>query len=141
MADPFDLTRFLTAQADTYERALSELQAGRKQTHWMWFIFPQIAGLGQSATARHYAITSREEAFAFLAHPLLGSRLVECTAAMLRHAGRPPEAVLGGVDALKFHSSMTLFDAIGGASQPSFAKALVAFYNGQPDRRTLALLA
>lgn len=141
MADPFDLHRFLAAQADTYDQALAELERGHKQSHWMWFIFPQIAGLGRSPTARRYAIGSRDEAAAYLVDPLLGSRLVQCTAAMLRHAGRPADFILGSVDALKFHSSMTLFDAVGGASQPSFGKALAAFYGGRPDERTLELLA
>ena len=140
MADPHGLQRFLDAQADTYDQALAELEQGRKQSHWMWFIFPQIAGLGRSGMARHYAFASRDEASAYLAHPLLGSRLDHCTAAMLRHAGRPARFILGYIDALKFHSSMTLFDAVGGASRPSFGKALAAFYGAHPDERTLELL-
>jgi uncharacterized protein (DUF1810 family) len=141
MADPFDLQRFLAAQAHTHDQALAELERGHKQSHWMWFVFPQIAGLGQSATARRYAIASRDEASAYLAHWVLGSRLIQCTAAMLRHAGRPPEAILGSIDAMKFHSSMTLFDAVAEGSQPIFAKALAAFHGGERDRRTLELLA
>jgi uncharacterized protein (DUF1810 family) len=141
MADRYGLERFLAAQGDVYEQALAELKAGRKQSHWMWFVFPQIAGLGRSATARHYAIASRGEAAAYFAHPLLGSRLVECTNAVLRHREKPADFIFGAVDAMKFHSSMTLFDAVAGASEPGFGKALATFYGGEPDRRTLELLA
>jgi len=136
-----DLQRFLEAQADSYGQALAELEAGHKRSHWMWFIFPQIAGLGHSSTARHYAIRSRDEASAYLAHPVLGSRLTACTSAVLRHTGRPAEAIFGSVDAMKFRSSMTLFDAVAGASEPRFVKALTAFYGGERDQRTLELLA
>jgi uncharacterized protein (DUF1810 family) len=107
----FDLQRFVDAQdrGGAYERALAELQQGRKRGHWIWFVFPQIAGLGTSEMSRRYAIASLEEASAYLAHPLLGRRLVECAEALLELPGRDPVAVLGGIDALKLRSSMTLF--------------------------------
>jgi uncharacterized protein (DUF1810 family) len=141
MADPHDLERFVAAQAGVYAQALAELEAGRKESHWMWFIFPQIAGLGRSPTARLYAVASREEAAAYFSHPLLGRRLVECTKAVLRHAGTPAEFIFGPVDAMKFHSSMTLFDAVAGATEPRFAEALATFFGGEPDPVTLKLLA
>ncbi len=132
------LDRFIEAQAGMYETALAELNAGEKRSHWMWFIFPQIAGLGQSAMARRYAIGSLSEARDYFGHTVLGPRLRACTEAMLSHPDRPAEAILGGVDALKFRSSMTLFDAVepGGL----FRRALDAFYGGVRDERTLALL-
>src|SRR5579863_7747687 len=109
--DPFNLERFVNAQdlGGTYERALAELRGGRKQGHWIWFVFPQIAGLGSSDTARFYAISSLSEAAAFLAHPVLGPRLKEASEAMLGLPIRDPQAVLGGLDAMKLRSSMTLF--------------------------------
>jgi uncharacterized protein (DUF1810 family) len=140
VADPHGLERFVAAQAGVYAQALAELEAGSKRSHWMWFIFPQLAGLGRSAMAQHYAIASRAEASAYLAHPLLGPRLAECTAVMLRHAGVAAERILGPVDAQKFHSSMTLFDAVAGEAEPRFAAALDAFYGGQRNAATLALL-
>lgn len=132
------LERFVAAQEGVYETALAELAAGEKRSHWMWFVFPQLAGLGHSAMAQHYAIGSLAEARDYLGHPLLGQRLRACTGAMLGHADRAAEAILGGVDALKFRSSMTLFDAV----EPNgcFARALDAFYDGKRDPRTLALL-
>jgi uncharacterized protein (DUF1810 family) len=136
----FDLGRFVSAQEDIYARALAELRAGRKQSHWMWFIFPQLAGLGSSPIAVRYAIQSAAEARAYLAHPLLGPRLGEGVAAMLAHKGTRPEAILGGIDALKFRSSLTLFEAVTDAPE-SFADALDAFYDGERDQRTLELLA
>ena len=135
----FDLERFVTAQQDVYAQALAELRAGRKQSHWMWFVFPQLAGLGTSPMAVHYAITSAEEARAYLANPVLGPRLHESVAAMLAHRGEPPETILGGIDALKFRSSVTLFEAVATDPAP-FAEALDAFYDGERDARTLALL-
>jgi uncharacterized protein (DUF1810 family) len=140
MADRHDLQRFVAAQADVYDQVLAELEAGAKQSHWMWFIFPQIAGLGRSPTARHYAIASRDEAAAYFSHPVLGSRLVECTHAVLRHPETPVDFIFGAVDAMKFHSSMTLFDAVAGAFEPCFGEALHIFYGGEPDARTLELL-
>lgn len=133
-----DLTRFVTAQQGTYDTALAELRAGRKQTHWMWFIFPQIAGLGRSETARFYAIADRAEAKAYLTHRVLGARLVEATQAILSWAGRrSAESILGPVDALKFHSSMTLFDAVAAPGAP-FASAIGRFYAGVRDPATVA---
>ncbi len=130
------LDRFVTAQAHLYGQALGELRRGRKTSHWMWFVFPQIAGLGQSEMARFYAIADLAEARAYLAHPLLGPRLIESTQAMLDHAGkRTAEAILGGIDAVKLRSSMTLFEAAGGASV--FAACLDAFFGGERDSETL----
>lgn len=138
MNDPFALQRFVDAQVDSFEAALAELRRGLKQSHWMWFIFPQLAGLGRSSTAQFYGIASLDEARAYLAHPLLGPRLRECIEALLRWNNRRPEQILGPVDALKLRSSLTLFNQVesGGA----FAAALAAFYAGEPDERTLALL-
>ena len=135
----FDLARFVTAQEDVHAKALAELRAGRKQSHWMWFIFPQLAGLGHSPTARFYALASAAEARAYLADPLLGTRLRESVAAMLVHCGQRAEAVLGGIDAMKFRSSMTLFEAVADDPSP-FAEAIEAFYDGVRDDRTLELL-
>jgi uncharacterized protein (DUF1810 family) len=138
MADP--LQRFVAAQEGIYEQALAELIAGRKQSHWMWFIFPQLAGLGRSAMAQRYGIASREEAEAYFRHSLLGARLIECTRAVLAHAGATAEIIFGTVDALKLRSSMTLFEVTSGEHEPGFAQALLAFYGGERDDRTLALL-
>lgn len=133
-----DLSRFVAAQADTYATALAELRRGAKRSHWMWFIFPQIAGLGQSDMARRYAIASAEEARAYLAHPLLGDRLVAATAAVVAAQGSA-ESILGGIDAIKLRSSMTLFAAVADDPAP-FRAALDRFYDGRPDPATLALL-
>ena len=136
----FDLGRFIEAQGPVWPAALAEIRAGRKQSHWMWFVFPQLAGLGSSPMAIHYAIGSADEARAYLAHPLLGGRLREGVAAMLSHRGSSAESILGGIDALKFRSSLTLFEAV--AEEPSlFAEALDLFYSGVRDERTLELLA
>jgi uncharacterized protein (DUF1810 family) len=133
------LGRFVEAQSAFYEQALGELRSGAKQSHWMWFIFPQIDGLGTSPTARLYAIPGMGEARAYLAHELLGPRLAECTDAMLGWAGqRDAEAILGTVDAMKFRSSMTLFEAAGGGER--YGRALDIFYEGRRDERTLDLL-
>ena len=133
------LDRFLQAQADVWPTALAELKAGRKRSHWMWFVFPQLAGLGSSPMAVHYAIGSIAEARAYLADPVLGARLREGVAAMLAHRGQRAEAILGGTDALKFRSSLTLFAAA--ADDPAiFAEALDTFYDGARDERTLELL-
>jgi uncharacterized protein (DUF1810 family) len=134
-----DLGRFAEAQASTWPAALAELKAGRKQSHWMWFIFPQLAGLGSSPMAVHYAIASSDEARAYLADPVLGARLRDGVAAMLAHRDRSAEAILGGIDALKLRSCLTLFEVV--AEEPAlFAEALEAFYEGGRDERTLALL-
>lgn len=134
-----DLGRFLEAQEGIWPVALAELRAGRKRSHWMWFVFPQIAGLGRSPMAVRYAIGSAEEARAYLADPVLGARLREGVAAILAHRGRSAEAVLGAIDALKFRSSLTLFEAV--ADEPAlFTEALDAVYDGDRDKRTLELL-
>ena len=135
-----NLGRFFTAQKGVYEQALAELRLGRKESHWMWFVFPQIAGLGRSAMATHYAIGSMAEARAYLGHPELGVRLAESTDAVLAHAGRrSAEAIFGSVDAVKFRSSMTLFEAAGGGAR--YRQALDRFYGGEADPATVGLLA
>jgi len=138
MTDPFDLERFVEAQALVYPRVLAELRQGRKQSHWMWFIFPQLTGLGHSAMAQRYAISSRAEAAAYLGHAVLGPRLCECTALVNAVEGQTIREILGSPDDLKFHSSMTLFAAV--SSNPEFAAAIGKFYAGTPDRNTLELL-
>lgn len=135
----FNLERFVTAQQNIYEAALKEVRAGLKRSHWMWFIFPQIRGLGHSETARFYAISGREEAEAYLAHPILGPRLVECTTAMLHHTDLSAHDILGSPDDLKFRSSMTLFGAVV-EEDSLFQAALDAFYAGAHDQNTLQLL-
>ena len=140
MADRHKLERFIAAQADVYDNALAELRNGRKRSHWMWFIFPQIAGLGMSAMSQLYAIRSREEAAAYLAHPLLGPRLAECTGAVLDHAGKASAGeIFGGIDAVKFRSSMTLFEAVAG-EQDRYGRAIDVFFEGERDPATLRLL-
>ena len=138
MTDPFDLQRFVDAQAPVYPRVLAELRHGRKQSHWMWFIFPQLAGLGRSPMARRFAISSREEAAAYLGHGVLGPRLRECTALVNAVEGRTILQILGSPDDLKFGSSMTLFAEV--SSEPEFAAAIAKFYGGTPDQKTLELL-
>lgn len=133
-----DLERFVTAQEGVYPRALAELRAGAKRSHWMWFVFPQIAGLGSSATARTYAIRDAAEARAYLAHPVLGPRLIEATAAIVAARGSA-EAILGGVDAMKLGSSMTLFASVADDPAP-FDAALARFFGGERDAATLARL-
>ena len=134
------LERFVEAQRSIYDQALAELHAGSKRSHWMWFLFPQLAGLGRSPTARLYAIADLPEARDFLAHPILGPRLAECTDAMLDWAGRKSAvAILGPVDALKFRSSMTLFEAAAPADE-RFDRALESFYGGERDAATLERL-
>ena len=130
------LERFVRAQAGIYPHALAELRAGHKRTHWMWFVFPQILGLGHSENARLYAIRDGEEALAYCEHEMLGPRLVECTEAMLAHAGsRSALDILGVIDAMKFHSSMTLFESCCGPKN-IYSRALDAFYEGKRDRAT-----
>jgi uncharacterized protein (DUF1810 family) len=139
MDDPFNLRRFVDAQDGIFETALRELEEGSKQSHWMWFIFPQLAGLGRSPTARHYAIASLGEARAYLDNPLLGPRLRACTDALLPWAGRrSAEQILGSIDALKLKSCLTLFDRVEPDGQ--FARGLAAFFAAERDQRTLALL-
>jgi uncharacterized protein (DUF1810 family) len=132
-----DLDRFVRAQADHYDTALAELRAGHKRSHWMWYVFPQIAGLGQSAMAQHYAIRDLAEARAYLTHPLLGPRYLACVNAVLAHRDIAADRILGEVDAMKLRSSLTLFDRAG--APPEVAKALAAFF-GTPDPATLARL-
>lgn len=139
MTDPFDLTRFVVAHESSYASALAELKRGRKTGHWIWFVFPQIAGLGSSAMSRHYAIRSVEEARAYLAHPVLGPRYRACVAALAPHTGVSAEGVFGAVDAAKLRSSLTLF-AEAAPDEPLFADALTHWFGGERDRRTLALL-
>jgi uncharacterized protein (DUF1810 family) len=133
-----ELDRFVAAQSHDYAIALAELRAGEKRHHWMWYVFPQIAGLGRSATARHYAIADLAEARAYLAHPLLGPRYIACVAAIAGHRDRSAEAMLGSVDAMKLRSSLTLFAAAG--APPIVAAALNRLF-GAPDPATLALIA
>jgi uncharacterized protein (DUF1810 family) len=138
-SDPYDLQRFVAAQDGVFETALAELGAGSKQSHWMWFVFPQLRGLGRSPTAQHYGISSFEEARAYLSHALLGDRLRQSVEALLPWAGRrTPEEVLGPIDAMKLRSNLTLFDAV----EPNsiFRDALDAFFKGAADQHTLALL-
>lgn len=136
--DPFQLQRFVEAQESAFETALGELRAGEKRMHWMWFVFPQLAGLGRSPTARYYAIRSLTEARAYLAHPLLGPRYREAVKALGAWAGeKHAEAILGGIDAMKLRSSLTLFEAASGDGL--FAETLQAFFEG-PDPATLQLL-
>jgi len=135
--DPFDLGRFVAAQdaAGTYDRAVAELRAGRKASHWMWFVFPQIAGLGFSPTSRRYAITSLEEARAYLAHPVIGPRLTECATILTGVRGRTAEQVFGELDAQKLHSSMTLF-LRAAPGEPVFRQVLDQYFGGVPDSAT-----
>lgn len=135
----YDLDRFIDAQNGVYEQALLELKAGRKTSHWMWFIFPQIAGLGTSAMAEKYAIRSAEEAAAYLADPILSSRLLRCVEAILSVDGRSAHEILGSPDDLKLRSSMTLFAAISDHGSP-FHRALKHFYQGKFDERTMEIL-
>ena len=136
--DPFELGRFLLAQEPVYSRVLEELRRGRKTSHWMWFIFPQLKGLGFSETARFYGIGSLEEAMTYFEHPLLGSRLLECTALALSALTSSARELFGSPDDLKFRSSMTLFERA--APGHSFGQALERFYGGERDRRTIDLL-
>ena len=133
------LGRFLAAQADTYDGVLRELRAGEKRSHWMWFIFPQLAGLGYSSTARHFAIRDLAEARSYLRHPTLGGRLLTCTRTVLETEDRSAREIFGTVDELKFRSCMTLFALVAGP-ESVFQQALDRYFAGQPDRLTLDLL-
>ena len=137
--DPFDLKRFLDAQRANYEEALSELRAGLKQTHWSWYVLPQVSGLGASAMATRYAIRSLAEAKAYLEHPILGARLRECVAAITAHTGLSANQILGEIDAQKFRSCLTLFSEAK-SSDPLFGEALNRYFAGRPDTATLAIL-
>jgi uncharacterized protein (DUF1810 family) len=138
-SDPYNLTRFVQAQEDDYERALSELRSGRKRTHWMWYIYPQLDGLAFSATSKHYAIKNIEEAKAYLEHPILGPRLLECAEAVLQGEGRSVAEIFGYPDDLKLRSCATLFACV---SPPGsvFERLLEKYYQGEPDQETLRLL-
>jgi uncharacterized protein (DUF1810 family) len=135
--DPYDLQRFVAAQdaGDTYGHATAELRSGRKTSHWMWFIFPQVAGLGYSPTSRTYAITSLAEARAYLAHPVLGARLIECAEILTRVPGRTAEQIFGEVDALKLRSCVTLFRHAA-PGEPVFRQVLDQYFDGIPDSAT-----
>ena len=137
---PFDLGRFTAAQEPTYENVLEELRRGRKTSHWMWSIFPQLAGLGHSATSRHFAIASMDEARAYIAHPVLGARLLECAAIIVAHEGWTADGIFGPVDAMKLRSSMTLFQRAA-PEEPVFTQVLDRYFHGLPDEATDALLA
>ncbi|WP_375160101.1 DUF1810 domain-containing protein [Bradyrhizobium sp. RDT46] len=139
MTDPFDLERFVRAQDPVFRAVEAELARGRKQTHWMWFVFPQITGLGSSAMSQRYAIGSRAEAKAYLAHPVLGARLIECTGLVLAVQGRSINAILGAPDDAKFRSSMTLFGAV--SDEPIFGAALARYFAGERDAATLEILS
>ena len=137
--DPFDLQRFVAAQADEYDTALAEIQAGEKVSHWMWYIFPQFRGLGMSLVSQRFAIQSRAEAEAYLQHPDLGPRLIRCVVATLEHEGKTAHAIFGSPDDLKLKSCCTLFAAV---SRPGnvFEQLLAKYYAGERDARTLQLL-
>ena len=138
MTDPFHLQRFVDAQQGVYAQVCAELAAGCKRSHWMWFVFPQLQGLGRSATAQHYGIASKAEAQAYWAHPLLGPRLKQCTDLVLAVDGRSAQQIFGPPDDLKFRSSMTLFAQATG--EPVFTRALQKYFDGDADPRTIELL-
>ena len=140
MSDPYNLHRFLDAQERVYDTVLAELRAGRKSSHWIWFIFPQIAGLGRSSIAQQFAVASLDEAKAYLQHPVLGQRLRECTQLLLDVNGRSAEEIFGYPDYLKFRSCMTLFSAAT-TDNTLFKAALHKYFDGQPDQSTLDILA
>lgn len=139
MKDPHNLKRFLEAQNPLYPRVKAELRSGQKTGHWMWFIFPQLRGLGRSPMANEYGISSREEALAYLQHPILGERLRECTRLVYSVEGRSVNEIFGYPDDLKFRSSMTLFANVSPQDQ-IFKHALEKYFDGEPDRLTLQLL-
>ena len=138
-ADPYDLARFVTAQAGVIDQALEELRAGRKRSHWMWFVFPQVAGLGFSAMSERYAISGLAEARAYLNHPVLGPRLTECARIVAGTEGRTADDIFGPVDAMKLRSSMTLF-AAAAPEEPLFGEVLAKHFGAVPDDATLARL-
>ncbi len=137
-ADPFELERFVSIQRETYARALDEIRRGRKRSHWIWYIFPQAAGLGHSAMSQRYAIGSTDEAHAFLDHPLLGARYRECVDALQALENSSAEAVFGAIDAAKLRSSLTLFAEV--SAEPLFTAALDRWFDGLRDQATLRLL-
>ena len=137
--DSFDLERFVDAQERVIESVRGELRAGRKRSHWMWFVFPQLRGLGRTSTSHMYGISSLDEAIAYLQHPILGPRLVECTDLVNAIKGKSAEQIFGDIDAMKFRSCMTLF-AKADPRNPVFTKALDEYYAGEADKLTLSLL-
>lgn len=137
--DPFNLARFITAQSGIYDQVVLELGRGLKTSHWMWFVFPQIHGLGLSETAKRYALSGLEESRAYLEHPLLGQRLLECAGLVNQHTDKTAEQVFGAIDAMKFRSSMTLFYQV--KQLPCFKQALDQFFASKLDERTLAILS
>lgn len=139
MPDPFELDRFVAAQRSTYPEVVAELRTGRKMGHWMWFVFPQLEGLGTSWMAQRYAISSLAEAEAYLRHPVLGPRLIECTHLILAVKRKSAQEIFGGIDALKLRSSMTLF-ARAAPDEPVFQQVLTTYFDGLPDEKTLARL-
>ena len=139
MSESFDLERFVLAQQPVYDTVLAELRSGRKQSHWMWFIFPQLRGLGSSSTATWFGIPSLRDAALYLHHPILGPRLIECTELVNAVSGRSAEEIFGGVDAMKFRSSMTLYSRVPEASTV-FDRALTKYFDALPDPRTLERL-
>jgi uncharacterized protein (DUF1810 family) len=139
-ADPFNLARFVSAQDGVYQVALAEIMAGDKRSHWMWFIFPQLAGLGTSSMAQRYALAGIDEAAEFLAHPVLGPRLIECCRAILKLQGKSARQIFGSPDDLKLRSSMTLFARVP-SPPPEFQQVLDKYFAGEPDKRTLSILA
>ncbi|MGE6780924.1 DUF1810 domain-containing protein [Ensifer adhaerens] len=140
MTDPFDLQRFVTAQDRVYAAVLDELRQGRKQTHWMWFVFPQLAGLGHSVMAERYALSGLDQASAYLVHPVLGPRLRECTELVNSVSGKSAHDIFSSPDDMKFRSSMTLFAEVEKEGSP-FVEALERYFAGERDRRTLDILA
>jgi uncharacterized protein (DUF1810 family) len=139
MNDPFDLNRFVRAQGADYERAVAEIRSGRKRSHWMWYIFPQVAGLGQSPTSQRYAIGSLEEARAYLAHPILGPRLIACAEAAMSVNGRSAREIFGSPDDMKLKSSATLF-ALASSHESVFGQVIKKYFSGSRDEKTLQLL-
>jgi uncharacterized protein (DUF1810 family) len=138
--DPWNLARFIEAQQGEYEAALAEIRAGRKRSHWMWYVFPQFTGLGSSPTSVHYAIKSRDEAKQYLAHPVLGRRLVECAEAVLRIDNRSVHEIFGSPDDMKLRSSATLFASVS-PDGSVFQQIIDKYFEGKPDQRTITLLA
>ncbi|MCJ0826638.1 DUF1810 domain-containing protein [Luteimonas sp. 50] len=139
-ADPFGLSRFLEAQAGSYGNALDELRAGRKQSHWIWYVFPQLSGLGRSSASERFGLSGVAEAAAYLAHPVLGARLREAVEAMLTHKSVPAAHILGALDAMKFRSCLTLFN-LAAPTEALFSEALQRFFADQPDQGTLQLVS
>jgi len=139
VADPYNLERFVQAQASNYHDAIAELRTGKKRTHWMWYIFPQLEGLGNSAMAHRYSIKSEAEARAYLNHETLGPRLIECASAVANTTGKSAHDIFGSPDEMKLHSSATLFAHV--SDNPVFQEILDKYFDGKPDKKTLELIA